>query len=104
MPAGEKTRSAISASQSNEIELEGHLEEPRAALGEGHLPADGVLDPPQLHAPVPRHRALAPAAVDPAGTRASANRFSPSLGRGAIASRSTARGVGLGWATIAGTC
>ena len=57
--------SAISASQSNEIELEGHLEEPRAALGEAHLPADAVLDPPQLHAPAPRHRA----AVAPAGTQ-----------------------------------
>uniref|UniRef100_A0A8R7PYJ6 Uncharacterized protein n=1 Tax=Triticum urartu TaxID=4572 RepID=A0A8R7PYJ6_TRIUA len=39
-----------------ERELEGLLEEPRAALGEAHLPARPVLDPPQLHTPAPRHR------------------------------------------------
>jgi hypothetical protein len=40
-------------------ELVGLLDEPVAALGEGHLPVDVVLDPPdgQLHAP---HRRRAP--------------------------------------------
>lgn len=36
-------------------ELERLLEQPRPPLGEPHLPARLVLDPPQLHSPPPRH-------------------------------------------------
>lgn len=36
-------------------ELEGLLEDPRAALGEAHLPAHPVLDLPQFHAAAACH-------------------------------------------------
>jgi hypothetical protein len=56
-------------------QLEGLLEQPRAALGEAHLPARLVLDPPQLHAPARCHLPPCPplavrcdARVDAAGT------------------------------------
>uniref|UniRef100_A0A0A9CST9 Uncharacterized protein n=1 Tax=Arundo donax TaxID=35708 RepID=A0A0A9CST9_ARUDO len=32
------------------------LQQPVPALGEGHLPVDLVLDPPQLHRPAPHPR------------------------------------------------
>src|SRR6266540_27612 len=44
----------------------GLLEEPRAALGEAHLSARLVLDPPQLHAPTPRGAPDGSAACAPA--------------------------------------
>ena len=57
-----------------ETELEGLLEEPCAALGEAHLTARPVLDPPELHTPAPRHTRLRPMCP-----RLS---FCPSLSRG----------------------
>lgn len=39
-------------------DLVGLLEQPRPPLGEGHLPAHLVLDPPHLHLPPPHHLSL----------------------------------------------